>query len=187
MISPLLYLGIDIAYRRDTAAVAIVYLDAETSRYCLWDHRIWQPPVHIPDVTEAVLRVLRGYRVAGVLFDPFQYVGESQRLAKEGYGRILVEVNQSSEMVEVGNNLHTHMQRSDFYLYNNDEILSQFSWCAARATERGYRIVKSQQSKPVDIVVAIAMALWGATRDVAGIAQPAYDDEAHAVALEDMP
>lgn len=186
MDKPLCYLGVDIAYRRDTAAVAAVYRHREWGKFCLYDHRIWQPPVHIPHVTDAVLRFLRDHRCGGIFFDPFQWMSESQKLAEMGYERLLREVNQSSEMVEIGNNLHGTMVRGDFLRYSDPEVSSQFGWCAAEATERGYRIVKQKQSKPIDVVVAIAMALWGACQDFNYLNLPSYTEDDHAVSLSDL-
>lgn len=186
--TPLVFVGVDIAYRRDTAAVAAVYRHRESTKFALFDHRIWHPPVYIPDVTKSLLRLVERVPVGGIYFDPFQFMSESQRLSDAGLGHLLFEVNQSSHMVEVGNNLHGVLQRGDFLMHDDDkEVRSQFSWCAAKETERGYRIVKQQQSKPIDVVVAIAMGLWGASQDTSHIGHPSTDEDEHSVALEDLP
>lgn len=185
---PLIFVGVDIAYRRDTAAVAAIYRHRESDKFALFDHRIWQPPVYIPDVTKALLRLVQQVPVGGIYFDPFQFMSESQRLSEAGLGHLLFEVNQSSHMVEVGNNLHGIMQRGDFLMHSDaSEVRSQFSWCAAKETERGYRIVKQQQSKPIDVVIAIAMAIWGASQDTSHITHSAVESDEHAVSLQDLP
>ena len=82
-------------------------------------------------------------------------------------------------MVAIGNNLQMLMQRGDFLLYKDAVVRNHFSWCAAKSTERGYRIVKQAQSKPIDIVVAMAMAVWGSSH-------PTYDRSVHSVGVMDL-
>ena len=78
------------------------------------------------------------------------------------------------------------MQRGDFLLYKDAVIRNHFSWCAAKSTERGYRIVKQAQSKPIDIVVAMAMAVWGSSQDLSHTSHPTYDRSVHSVGVMDL-
>ena len=71
-------------------------------------------------------------------------------------------------------------------LYRDATIRNQFSWCAAKTTEKGYRIVKQQQSKPIDIVVALAMATWGSSQDISYTTHPTYDRSLHNVGVLDL-
>jgi len=153
-----------------------------------WGHKIWEAPVHIPNVTAYVERLYLGHRVGGIFYDPAQWVGEVQRLVKDhsGIERILHEVNQQSMMVEIGNNLATMMQRRDFIFYPDAQIRGQYSWCNAEATERGFRIVKRKQTRQIDIVVADAMAIWGCVNDYSSHATPGYQQEEHEVPLEEI-
>ena len=186
MTSPLLFLGVDIAYARDTAAVVCIYRDHEIDKMVPWGHKIWYPPVHIPNVTACVENLLETQRVGGVFYDPAQWVGEVQRLISRGYEGVLNEINQQTMMVEIGNNLSSHMQRGDFVYYSDPEMRGQYSWCNAEATERGYRIVKRKQTKQIDSVVAEAMALWGCTTDMSMSSSTGYDQEQHEVPLEEL-
>ena len=186
-VAPILHIGVDIAYKRDTSAVCGVYRHQEWNKHVLFCHKSWEPPVHIPAVTAYVRELLEKERVAGVWFDPHQWAAEAQRLAEGGYAHQLQEVNQSGEfMVGIGNNLQMLMQRGDFLLYNDSTIRNQFSWCAAKTTEKGYRIVKQQQSKPIDIVVALAMATWGSSQDISYTTHPTYDRSIHNVGVLDL-
>jgi phage terminase large subunit-like protein len=185
--APILHVGVDIGYRRDTSAVVAMYRHPEWNQHCLFCHKAWTPPVHIPNVTAYVRLLLSKERVAGVWFDPHQWAAEAQHLAGEGYDHQLQEVQQSgSFMVAIGNNLSNLMQRGNFLLYKNAEVRNHFSWCAAKATERGYRIVKQAQSKPIDIVVAMAMAAWGSSQDLSHMTHPTYDRSVHSVGVLDL-
>jgi len=180
-------IGIDIAYRRDSSAVVAVGRHPEGNYYFRRGHRIWMPPVHIPDVTDFVLKVVARERVVGIFYDPFQYVGESQRLIDAGYEQLIHEVNQYAHSVEFSNCLHVTFQRGDYRAYTDAQIAGQYQWTNAEASERGWRIVKRKQTRQIDVVVAEAMALWGVMDNYDHMISEAYDEEQHAQNLEDLP
>ena len=178
------HIGVDIGYRRDTSAVIGVYRDYDTRKFLLGFHRIWEAPVKIPDVTQYVRDRFNDSPVAGVWFDPSQWAAEAQHLQDEGYGRYLNEVNQTGPyMIQAGTILHTLMQRRDFIMYPAPTLRSHFSWCAVKMTEKGPRIIKTQQSKQIDAVIASAMALYGASQDDGFVESPHITSE-HIVELE---
>lgn len=182
--APVLHIGVDIGYKRDTSAVACVGLVPELGIHCLWAHKIWTPPVHIPDVTDYVEMLIKLERVAGVWYDPNQWAAEAQRLGRAGHGRILKEVNQSGPfMIQIATNLQQLIQRGDVLLYEGMDITNAFAWCAAKMTEAGPRIIKSAQTKQIDLVVAYAMAVWGSSQDSGDMAQKQYHEEDHVVQL----
>jgi len=175
-----LHVGVDIAVKRDTAAVAAVAKHPKHLMYALWGHRIYTPPVNIHQTVVLCLeRLLTEHRVAQILYDPYQFTSEAQRLAEKGYERLLKEVNQQSEMVSYANTLDTHLRQGTLLMYSDQEVRSHFSWAAAQETERGWRIVKRKQSRQIDVVVAIAMALAGATLDMGYMMYPSYKDQVH--------
>jgi phage terminase large subunit-like protein len=180
--TPVLHIGVDIGYKRDTSAVAAVGLVPELGIYCLWAHQIWQAPVHIPDVTAYIEMLIKRERVAGIWFDPNQWAAEAQRLGRDGHGRILKEVNQSGPfMIQIATNLQTLIQRGDVLLYDDVAITNAFAWCGAKMTEAGPRIIKSAQTKQIDFVVAYAMSVWGASQDSGDMMQQQYHEESHVV------
>lgn len=180
-----IHVGVDIGYRRDTSAVLGVYRDLDMGKFCLAFHKIWEAPVHIPDVTQYVVDRFNDESIAGIWFDPHQWAGEAQRLTVDGYGRYLNEVNQTGPfMIQVGTNLHTHMQREDFLLYDAPDLRRHFSWCAVKMTEQGPRIIKTTQTRQIDGVVAGAMALWGASQDDGFMESRQYVESDHVVDLE---
>ena len=179
-------LGVDLAYRRDTAAVVAVSRQSNDFYY-RFGHRIWEPPVHIPHVTDFVLKCLNRFRVVGIYFDPFQYISETQRLVDAGYEQLLHEVNQNTGSVQFSNCLHGTIQRGDFYVYADPTVRGQYSWANAESTERGWRIVKRKQTRCIDVVVAEAMALHGAMQHHDHLQAQSYDEVIHAADLEDLP
>jgi phage terminase large subunit-like protein len=184
---PLLYIGVDIGWRHDTSAIAALYRHNEWDKFVLYDHRIYPAPVRIQDVTDALLRLIGHDAVAGIYYDETQYVSEAQRIAERGYERLLHKVNQGPLMVEVGNILKQHLQRGDLIMYKDTALRGQFSWCNARETEAGLRITKMNQSKPVDGVIALGMALHGAVNDLSHLLHPSIDSPDHEISLMELP
>lgn len=182
--NPVLSIGLDIGYRRDSSAVAAVYSDG-AGRVDLFCHKIWSPPVHIPEVTEYIEVLFGGESVQGLWFDPHQFASEAQRFTAAGYGRYLYEVNQSGPfMVEIATNLHILAQRGSLGIYKDELIRQHFAVCGVKMTEAGPRIIKRAQTKAIDFVVAYAMAVYGATRDTGVVAQPTFNVGEHVVQLE---
>lgn len=175
-----IHLGVDIAVKRDSAAIAAVCKHPDSLVYALWGHKIYKPPVNIHTTVVVCLeKLLQERRVAQIMYDPYQFQSEAQRLADKGYDRLLKEVNQQTEMVAYANTLDTHLKQGTLMLYHDVEIRSHFSWAAAQETERGWRIVKRKQSRQIDAVVAIAMALAGATADLSHVVHPSYNETVH--------
>lgn len=180
-------LGVDIAYSRDTAAVVGVAREP-TGRFCFRiGHKIWTPPVHIPHVTDFVLTCISNFRVIGIYYDPFQFVGECQRLMDAGYEQLMHSVDQNHDSTAFSNCLHVAFQRGDFYPYTDPQVRGQYQWANAQSTERGWRIVKRKQTRCIDVVVAEAMALWGMVENHDHISAQSYDEDRHAANLEELP
>lgn len=188
---PILYIGVDIGISRDTAAVVAVS-PTEGGGIGLWGHAIFKPTpdrrvnIH-KEPTAIVLQLLATQRVGGIWYDPYQYISEAQRLTEAGYGRLLFEVNQQSEMPLFTNSLETHITNETLAMYQDTEIRNHFLWMTGRHTERGLRIVKRKQTKPIDFCVALAMALYGAASDTGQLYHPSYNSKVHTPALEALP
>jgi phage terminase large subunit-like protein len=173
---PVLFCGLDIGIKRDTSAFTAVCPGPSPDTYALYGHRIWFPPVSlVTQVEPFLLELLAKKRVASLLFDPYQFQTTAQRLHEEGYGHLLVEVNQQTEMINYANTLHSLLHNHQLVLYPDGDLRQQFSWCAAQHGERGWRIVKQKQSKQIDAVVSLAMALAGAVGDLGHAQHPSFD------------
>ena len=182
--NPILHLGWDLGLRRDTAAIAATFRDPRDNMYCLWSHRIWEPPVRVADCTNYVMHLLTTQNVGGIHADPWQLIGELQKLEDAGFGHLIHEVNQSSESVAFSNCLKGHLDDGSFAWYEDSMLMSHFKWCNVEVGERGWRIVKRHQSRPIDAVVAIAMSLYGATQDAGISSTRTYSDSAHRRSLK---
>ena len=184
---PILYLGLDIGIKRDTTGLVALYLDQEDHCIHLWGHRIFPPPVNLVTQVEPVLFGLFAHqRVAAMMFDPYMAATTEQRLREQGYASRLLEVNQMTAMVEAANTLHACLTEGKLTLYPDPELRSQFAYAAAKQTERGWRIIKQKQSRPIDAVIAMAMALWGMTQDVGHSLHPAFNSQVHARSAWDL-
>ncbi len=188
--NPILYLGVDIGVSRDTAAIAAVY--PYDGKLHLWGHKIVVPTpdkrVNIHhEITDTLLSILEKERVAQIMYDPYQFISESQRLVDMGYGRLMREVNQQTENTVFSNTLETHLTNGTLVMYKDMEIRNHFLWCVAKEGERGIRIVKRKQTKPIDFVVSLGMALYGATTEEGHLYHPSFNESIHSKPLEAMP
>ena len=185
---PVLYFGLDIATKRDTCALVGVYQNYDTETVQLWGHKIWEPPVNLVTDVEPMLHyILTKQRVASLLFDPFQAYAITQRLETEGYGSKLVDVNQMSQMPQAANLLHEMLTEERLHLYDHPEVKSHFSWANAKQTERGWRIVKMKQTRPIDFVVALAMALMGCINETGHAIHKSLSSDRHMRPMQVIP
>lgn len=189
---PVLFVGVDIGISRDTSAVACVYrLDEDyfpIPHFALFDCAIYQPPVVVSQTVVRYLGyLLTHFRVASIAYDPYQFKSEAQRLTLAGFDDKLHEVNQQTEMVAYGNILKAAITNRTFLLYSDPRLYSHFHMAAAEPTERGSRIVKRRQTRPIDAVIAIAMALAMATQSYGGDTGMVFSHDRHRLELEALP
>lgn len=184
---PVLYLGLDLAVKRDSTALT-GYFRMDDSTFGCFGIAIWPAPVDIINQVEpALFDVLATYRVAALLYDPYQFATTEQRLIEEGYKDILVEVNQQSMMLPCSNTLHAHIHDGSVLFPKDPALRTHFASANAIHTERGWRIVKMKQSKQIDGVIASAMSLWGVTQEVGHTWHPAWDHNKHIRTLMSLP
>ena len=181
MTNPMLHIGWDLGVKRDTTAVVALYHDTRLKKFILWGHRCIDPKitgqVDIPVVGELIVKILQTQRVGGVWYDEWQLYSEAQRIAQMGYGHLLHPVNQQQDSVLFSNNLSSAIDKGDIVLYSDKTIRAHITWTGAEVTERGYRIVKRNQNKPIDLTVAIAIALYGAMKDSSYLRFSAFNDD----------
>ena len=195
---PVLFIGVDIGVRRDTSAMAAVY--RAEGGFMLWGHKIITPrkkgevfstgprEVNIhKNISDTLLKLCEDRRVAGIWYDPFQFISESQRLTDKGFGRLLFEVNQQTEMPGFSNTLETCITEGSLFLYPDQEVKNHFLWTTAKETERGWRIIKRKQTKPIDFVVALGMALYGASSADGELYHPSYREDVHSMSMMSLP
>jgi len=177
---PILWLGMDIGIKRDTTAITAVFHNYEEDKFGLYGHWIFEPPVNmVTQVEPRLMWLLETFRVGGLLFDPYQAATTTQTLAVAGYGDLLVEVNQSTEMVHAANILHALCTSGRLILYKDPVLRAHFSWANDEQTERGWHIKKRKQTMPIDGVVALAMSCLGITGETGHMQHPSYSTKSH--------
>jgi phage terminase large subunit-like protein len=184
---PVLYLGLDLAVKRDSSALSAWY-KIDDNLLGLWGSAIWPAPVDlINQVEPALFWVLEHHRVAALLYDPYQFATIEQRLIEKGYQDLLVEVNQQTMMLPCSNTLHSHIYNRTVVFPKDAVLRAHYASANARHGERGWRIIKSKQSRQIDGVVADAMGLWGATQEVGHTWHPSFDARTHVRTLMSLP
>jgi phage terminase large subunit-like protein len=179
-LDPVLYLGLDVATKRDTCALVAITPDDNFESYIHWGHVIWQPPVDlVTQVLPVLLELFTNQRIAGLWYDPYQAITLAQTLKAKGHGYKLLEVNQQTQMTQAANTLHSLLTENRLTLIPDDEVRAHLSWASAKQTERGWRIIKLVQTKPIDFTVALAMAIMGATQEHGHGTYPAWSSNKH--------
>ena len=180
MLDPVIYLGLDVATKRDTCALVGISPDDAFERWMMWGCRIWSPPVNLVTQVEPVLNHLfTHYPIAGLWYDPYQAVTMAQRLEQNGHGHKLMEVNQQTQMTQAANTLQSTIMEDRLDLIDDPVLRSHFAAAAAKRTERGFRIIKLTQVKQIDAVVATAMSLLGAATEIGAGVYPAWSSKLH--------
>jgi hypothetical protein len=173
-----IWIGIDAAYKWDSAAIVAVTYDPKTQQVVLVFHRTFQPSPTDPlnfeqTIEQTILDLSKRFQIRQVLFDPYQMVATSQRLAKAGIP--IEEFPQSS-----GNMTAASMQLSDLIngqniiLYPDSAMRTAMIHTVAKESERGGRITKEKASHKIDVIVALAMAAYAAVKAQGG---PIFDLE----------
>ncbi len=104
-----------------------------------------------------------------------------------GFGELLREINQQSQMVEMGNTMHDHLTAQTFALYADPTLRAHFLAAAAEVSERGWRVKKLKQSKPIDGCISAIMALAASVEDLGYTVHRSYDETLHTAPLTSLP
>jgi phage terminase large subunit-like protein len=160
--------GIDASVKHDSTALVAVNFDWAAQRCRLVTHKVFQPsaddPLNFQDTVEkTVLEWARRFQLQAIYFDPYQMIGSSQRLATHG---IKVEEFPQSigNLTLASQGLYELIRGRNLSVYPDDALRLAVSRAIAVETSRGWRIAKEKQSHKIDVVVALAMACWGAVQ-----------------------
>ena len=163
-----IYVGVDASTKRDSTAIVAVTYDSKTMMVRLVTHRVFQPSPEEPldfenTVERTVLDLSRRFQVRKVLFDPYQLAASMQRLAKQGlrveeFPQIVPNLTAASQ------NLYDLVQSQGIILYPDSAMRLSVSRTIAIEGARGWRIAKEKVSHKIDVVVALAMAAYGAVK-----------------------
>jgi phage terminase large subunit-like protein len=169
--SIVLSVGVDLATKRDCAAVVSVY--RRDGRVCLGPYRIWKPsPTVDLDVVEAyILQLARDYSISSLGADPYQAQQMLLHLGAAGIpAREFTQTVQN--MTKAGGALFDVIRQRQLAVYAGaDDLRRHVLNASARETERGIRLVKQTASKKIDASIALAISVVDATDD-SGLSVP---------------
>lgn len=158
-----IFIGVDGAYKHDSAAVVATYYDLAQKKVGVALHRIWEPGGKELDLDATIgdtLRELRqSYHIVKVLYDPYQLVSLSQQLRRDGLP--MLEYPQSvANLTAIGQNLYDLIKGHNLIAYADADLRKQMSHAVAVQSSRGWRIAKEKASNKIDAVVALAMSAY---------------------------
>jgi hypothetical protein len=164
------YVGVDVAPKRDCSAVVGVTYDAKLGKVALVFHRIWTPVeaagLDLEATVEAyLLKQHRLFKLRSVVYDPYQFHRSMTTLRNKGL--TLDEFQQSAgNMTAASTTLYDLLRQKNLLAYPDSQARDHIKNAVAKDTGRGFRIVKDTTMsgrkrltrKPVDFAVALAMA-----------------------------
>ncbi len=160
-----LFVAADASVKKDRSAVVSVY--RKDGLLHLGPFRTWQPspkePMDLEATMEAYIKELHaGYDVAEVRYDPFQLHRSATTLNQAGIK--MIEFPQTvGNMTDAGQALYDAVKHKVLKLYSDDELRREAKFAVGKETARGMRIVKEKASHKIDAIVALAMAVCGAS------------------------
>jgi len=176
-----LYIAIDASWKKDCTSAIGVTRDPDTGKVQLKFHRIWEPEaselhggkriVDLEATVESQLMWMKGQKanVVVVAFDPHGMQTVEMHLRAAGFD--MFEFSQMALRVMADGFLYDIITQGHFEYYPGCDDLKRHIQNAVKVeTSRGIRIKKEKATKPVDAVVALAMAAFMA-------AAPEYAEE----------
>jgi phage terminase large subunit-like protein len=182
------FVGVDLGVKRDTTAVVLVKREetGESSKpklhvrahvFAVRGNGEQEPPPaheHIDGdrvdfaLVENFLRdVARDYNVREIAFDPWRFHRSAELLSDEGL--TMVEMPQTNErMVPISQNLYDQIVERQLVHDGDDVLRRHVAATAARDVGRGWRLDKAKAARPMDAVVALALAVSRALEDEGG-------------------
>jgi phage terminase large subunit-like protein len=170
-VSGRVFVGVDVGIKHDSSAVvAVERVDGKDGSFLrLVAHQVWVPapgePIEIEATVEAFLRQLLGsrWRVATAYFDPYQFAQGSQRLRRDGHSEVEEFSQTSGNLTLAGNALTGALRGRTLRLYADAEMRRAALQAVAVESGRGWRIAKERSRQRIDVLVALAMAVYAAT------------------------
>jgi phage terminase large subunit-like protein len=163
------WLGVDASVKHDSTAIVGVGYDRKLEQVRLLWHRVFQPtpdkPLQFEATIEATLKELsHRFQFRRCLFDPFQMMAVSQRLAA---ARLPIEEfpQTTGNLTAMSQNLFELVEGNNLVLYPDSAMRLAASRAVAVETPRGWRISKEKQSHKIDVIIALAMACHAAVQD----------------------
>jgi phage terminase large subunit-like protein len=152
-----LTLGVDVGGSRSATAVVGVVADADGVRIALVE--VWQGSAAVLEASAYIEALITAGRpIAEIVYDPMRFDSEARRLERD-HGIVLIEWPQSeSRMTRCSENLHRLIVEQRLRHPGVGELDRHVANARAKATPRGWRLVKSSETAQVDAVISLAMA-----------------------------
>ena len=162
-----IWIGIDASTKRDSTALVAITFEPKTQCARLVQHRVFTPskddPIDFAAVEAHILDWSKQYRLRKCWFDPHQFVGSAQRLAKAGIE--IEEFPQSlGNLTAATNNLLDLVRERRLVLYRDEAMRTAVSRTVIVESARGLRIDKMKASYHIDVVAALSTACLAAVR-----------------------
>jgi len=153
-------LGVDVATKRDCSSVARLWRRPDGR--VVVEAEVYAPrgdgtAVDLSLVEAAIRRNAGRYSVVTVAFDPWSFARSAEELAD--FGLNMIEVPQSAErLTTASQDLYTAIVSGEI-AHNGDPVLAAHVRAGAvKQHERGWRLVKGKSSRPIDALIAMALA-----------------------------
>ncbi len=162
------WVGVDASTKRDTTAVVACTWDGAAQKVRLVRHAIWQPspddPLDFETTVEVELMDLaRRFALREVRYDPFQMQATAERLRAARLP--MLEFPQTAEnLTAASTGLYELLKGRNLAVYPDEAIRQAVQRSVAVEMKRGWRLAKARASHPIDVVVALAMASYGAVQ-----------------------
>lgn len=162
------WVGVDGAAKRDTTAVYIVRRDDDGILHTVG--RVFEPPegeVIDPELVENHIRDLcRRYDVRAVCFDPALFYRSAQLLLEEGYPMVEIPQTVPRKMAFAQALYDAVIGRS--LRHGGDPVLRVHADAVvAKDRGNGWTMERLRASRPIDAVIALAMAVQMASEETA--------------------
>jgi phage terminase large subunit-like protein len=159
------HIGVDVAIKHDTCSVVGVTRQGE--QVYLVRHAIWTPTPERPIDLEAtvemfIYQLAHDFTVAGILADPYQFHRSLKTIERNGLP--VHEYPQTvRNLTKMGQSLLDILTARALVLYPDDVLRQQALNTTCIESPRGFRIAKEKASRKIDAIVALSMAVLGAT------------------------
>jgi hypothetical protein len=160
-----LYVAADASIKKDRSAVVSVW--RKDNFIQLGPFRTWQPsskePMDLEATMEAYIKDLaNNFRIEEVRYDPWQLHRSATTLQQASVN--MIEFAQTvGNMTDAGQALYDAIKHKTLKLYQDGELRKEACFAIGKETPRGMRIVKEKASHKIDAIVALAMAMLGAS------------------------
>jgi len=156
--------SVDVGLKHDSTG--IVAVTKELNKIRLVNSKKFQGrpgrEVDLEEQVEGHIRKLNDdFNLVEVRYDPYQFKRSAQTLEKEGIK--MVEYPQTLDrLTAMSQNLYDLIKGRNLILFNDHDLKKHLLNAQAKESTRGWRIVKRETSKKIDLAISLAMASQGA-------------------------